>query len=113
MIVLVGRTARDNDILSLRLAAPRDFWLHLAGDSGSHVVVRNPDNLDRLPRETKLFAAGLAAGYSKAKDAGTVSVHLTRCSEVSKPRGWAPGKVQLGRFESLRVKPNRESAGPA
>jgi predicted ribosome quality control (RQC) complex YloA/Tae2 family protein len=92
MIVLVGRSARDNDILSIRLAAPGDFWLHLAGDSGSHVAVRNPDNLDRLPRETKLFAAGLAAGYSKAKDAGTVSVHVTRCSEVSKPRGWARGR---------------------
>jgi predicted ribosome quality control (RQC) complex YloA/Tae2 family protein len=107
MIVLVGRAARDNDILSLRLAAPRDFWLHLAGDSGSHVVVRNPNNLDRLPRETKLFAASLAAGYSKAKNAGTVSVHLTRCSEVSKPRGWPPGKVRLGRFESVLVKPSR------
>ena len=48
MIVLVGRTARDNDVLSLKLAAPRDFWFHVAGESGSHVVVRNPDTLDAL-----------------------------------------------------------------
>jgi len=108
MIVLVGRTDRDNDVLSSRLASPRDFWLHVAGESGSHVVVRNPDNLDRLPRETRDFAAALAAGYSKARAGGTVTVHLARCSEVHKPRGFPPGKVTLGRYETVRAKPRRE-----
>ena len=32
MTVLVGRTAADNDVLTLRLASPRDFWLHVAAD---------------------------------------------------------------------------------
>ncbi len=57
-IVLVGRTASDNDVLSLKLASPRDFWFHTAGESGSHVVVRNPDNVERLPeRLPNVFAA--------------------------------------------------------
>jgi predicted ribosome quality control (RQC) complex YloA/Tae2 family protein len=107
MIVLVGRTARDNDILSLRLAAPRDFWFHVAGESGSHVVVRNPENLDALPRETKKFAAGLAAGYSKARRGGKVAVHMARAGDVSKPRGLAPGKVHLRRFTSVHSGPLR------
>src|SRR5690349_4100193 len=70
LIVLVGRTAADNDLLTFKLGAARDFWLHVSGASGSHVVVRNPDNLERLPRETLRFAAALAAGYSKARAAG-------------------------------------------
>ena len=107
MTVLVGRTAEDNDILSLRLASPRDFWFHVAGESGSHVVVRNPENLDRLPRETERFAASLAAGYSKAAKGGRVAVHVTRCEEVSKPRGLPAGKVVLGRFKSVTVTPLR------
>jgi predicted ribosome quality control (RQC) complex YloA/Tae2 family protein len=107
MIVLVGRTARDNDVLSLRLAAPRDFWFHVAGESGSHVVVRNPDNLEALPRETKRFAAGLAAGYSKARRGGKVAVHMSRAGDVSKPRGLAAGKVHLRRFTSLHASPIR------
>jgi predicted ribosome quality control (RQC) complex YloA/Tae2 family protein len=107
MIVLVGKTARDNDILSLKLAAPRDFWLHVAGESGSHVVVRNPQNLDALPRPTKRFAAGLAAGYSKARCGGKVAVHMARAGDVTKPRGLAPGKVQLRRFTSLNATPIR------
>lgn len=107
MVVLVGKTAEDNDVLSLRLGAPRDFWLHVAGDSGSHVVVRNPDNLPRPPRETLQFAAGLAAGYSKARNGGRVAVHWTTCDQVSKPRGLPPGKVQLGRFDTVQAAPSR------
>jgi predicted ribosome quality control (RQC) complex YloA/Tae2 family protein len=107
MIVLVGRTARDNDVLSLRLAAPRDFWFHVAGESGSHVVVRNPDSLAALPRETKKFAAGLAAGYSKARKGGKVAIHMARAGDVSKPRGLAPGKVYLRRFTTVHSAPLR------
>ncbi|MEM8962948.1 MAG: NFACT RNA binding domain-containing protein [Acidobacteriota bacterium] len=107
LTVLVGRNARDNDILTLKLATSRDFWLHVAGESGSHVVVRNPDNHDRLPRETKRFAAGLAAGHSKAKRGGRVAVHLARCSDVDKPRGLPPGKVTLRRFETIFAEPLR------
>jgi len=107
MIVLVGKTARDNDVLSLKLAAPRDFWFHVAGESGSHVVVRNPDNLDALPRETKRFAASLAAGYSKARRGGKVAVHMARAGDVTKSRGLAPGKVHLRRFTSVHASPIR------
>ncbi len=107
MTVLVGRAAADNDVLSVKLASPRDFWFHVAAGSGSHVVVRNPDGLERLPRDTARFAAALAAGHSKVKAGGRVAVHWTRCAEVRKPRGFAPGKVTLGRYETMTVPPWR------
>ena len=107
MIVLVGRTARDNDVLSLKLASSRDFWFHVASESGSHVVVRNPEKLSALPRETKRFAAALAAGYSKARRGGRVAVHMARASDVSKSRGLAPGKVHLRRFTTVHANPLR------
>jgi predicted ribosome quality control (RQC) complex YloA/Tae2 family protein len=104
--VLVGRGDAENDELTFRVAEPRDFWLHVAGHSGSHVVVRNPEDLAELPRPGLLGAARLAAWYSKARDArGKVEVHVCRVSEVSKPRGFPPGQVQLRRWESLRVYP--------
>jgi predicted ribosome quality control (RQC) complex YloA/Tae2 family protein len=105
--VLVGRTAKDNDLLSIRLSSPKDFWFHVAGQPGSHVVVRNPDGVDRLPRETEQFAAALAAGYSSQKKGGRVAVHAASCSDVTKPRGLAAGKVQLKRFKTLKVTPRR------
>ncbi len=107
MTILIGRTARDNDILSLELSAPGDFWFHVAGEPGSHVVVRNPHGLDRLPRDTKRLAAALAAGHSKARSGGRVAVHMARCRDLSKRRGLEPGEVILARYEKVHASPRR------
>ena len=101
--VLVGKSDADNDRLTFEVAEPDDVWMHVAGYSGSHVVVRNPDGLDVLPREVLERAAELAAWYSKGRDAGKVEVHVCRAGDVSKPRGFPPGKVLLDRWSRLRV----------
>ena len=102
--VLIGKGDADNDELTFALAAPEDFWLHVAsGVPGSHVVVRNPDKLDALPRAVVERAAALAARHSKARDARRVDVHLCRVADVSKPRGAPPGQVELRRWERVRV----------
>ncbi len=108
MEILVGRSASDNDVLSFKIAAQNDFWMHVAGESGSHVVIRNPDGLDALPRDTLRYAAALAVRYSKAKNAGKVAVHVARVKDVKKPRGLAPGKVTLSRYKSVKVEPLQE-----
>jgi len=102
--VLIGKGDADNDELTFALAAPEDFWLHVAGGvPGSHVVIRNPDKLDALPRAVVERAAELAARHSKARDARRVDVHLCRVADVSKPRGAPPGQVELRRWERVRV----------
>ncbi len=107
-VVLVGKTAADNDLVTFKLGSAHDFWFHVSGFSGSHVIVRNPEQLDRLPRETVHFAAALAAGYSKAKAAGKVVVHACQCRDVRKPRSVPEGTVTLTRYDSIRVAPRRE-----
>lgn len=106
--ILVGKNASDNDILTLRLATPKDFWLHVAADSGSHVVIRNPEGLDRPPRDTLQHAAGLAAGHSKARAGGRVAVHVAQKVDVRKPRGFAAGKVELLRYKTVHATPRRD-----
>jgi len=104
--VLVGRGDAENDELTFEVAEPHDFWLHVAGPAGSHVVVRNPEKLDELPRAVAERAAELAAWHSKARGArGKVEVHLCRVSDVSKPRGFTPGEVRLRSWRSIRVYP--------
>lgn len=105
--VLVGLNARANDLLSLRLAAPHDYFLHVAGQPGSHVIVLNPNRAGSLDRETLRFAASLAAAYSSARAGGRVAVHCARCSDVSKPRGLEPGKVTLRRHTTVFAEPDR------
>ena len=101
LTVLVGRTAADNDVLTLALAAPADFWLHVAGGAGSHVVVRNPEGLDALPRSTLHFAAALAVRYSKARHGGRAAVHVARRAAVHKERRAPDGQVTLGRHRTV------------
>ncbi len=104
--VLIGKRAADNDELTFRIAEPRDFWLHVADYSGSHVVIRNPENVDAPPRAVLERAAQLAAFYSKAQNArGKIEVHVCRAADVRKPRGAPAGLVELRRWDPLRVYP--------
>jgi predicted ribosome quality control (RQC) complex YloA/Tae2 family protein len=109
--ILVGKGDVENDRLTFEEAEPRDWWLHVAGHSGSHVVVRNLDEVPELPQPVLQRAAELAAWHSKGRGAGKVEVHVCRVADVSKPRGFAAGKVQLRRWTSLRVYP-RDAAAP-
>jgi predicted ribosome quality control (RQC) complex YloA/Tae2 family protein len=104
--VLVGRTARDNDELTFRVARPRDVWLHAAGHAGSHVVIRAPDDGSDVPRSVIERAAQWAAWHSKARNArGKVEVHHCRAADIRKPRGAPVGTVELRRYETVKVYP--------
>jgi hypothetical protein len=106
--IRVGREAEDNDQLSTdpSLRDDNDWWLHVSGLAGSHVVIRyTEDDLFSRHRGTVIDAAILAIKSSKAKSAGgKVPVTLTRCRNISKPRGAKPGLVQVdGDFRTINV----------
>ena len=107
--VLVGRTDRDNDYLSLKVAKPDDWWFHVRGMPGSHVVLQVPAGQDPS-RETLKAAASIAAYYSKAREGGIVAVSYTRARFVTKPRGSKPGTVQIRREGVLKVRPDLGNA---
>jgi len=102
--VLAGRTEADNDRLSLRIARPDDWWFHVRGQSGSHVVLQGPAG-ESPGREALRAAAAVAAYHSKARAGGLVAVSCTQARFVSKPRGARPGTVQIRRETVLRVRP--------
>jgi predicted ribosome quality control (RQC) complex YloA/Tae2 family protein len=103
--ILVGREAEDNEVLTFEVADPNDVWLHVAGGvPGSHVVVRNPENLE-VPRPVLESAAAAAAWYSKARGAPRVEVHFCRVADVSKLDGAPVGQVEIRRWKAVRVQP--------
>ena len=103
-IVLAGRTDEDNDRLSLRVATPNDWWFHVKGQPGSHVILRVPSGQDP-DRNILKKAAAVAAYHSKARQAGVVPVSATRARYVTKPRGAKPGTVQIRKEIVLKVRP--------
>lgn len=109
--VLVGRSDEENDVLTFEVAEPHDVWMHVAGYSGSHVVIRNPEQLPGVPEPVLRRAAELAAWFSKGRAARRVEVHVCFARDVSKPRGFAAGKVMLARWTRLRVEPRAPGDG--
>ena len=107
--VLAGRTDADNDRLSIRLARPDDYWFHIRGMPGSHVLLRVEDA--EPDRNTLKAAAAIAAWHSKARNAGEVAVSCTRARFVTKPRGAKPGTVQIRKESVIKVRPGLP-AGP-
>jgi predicted ribosome quality control (RQC) complex YloA/Tae2 family protein len=97
--IYVGKRAEDNDELSCNPEhrEDREWWLHVSDHAGSHVVIKSTD--DMLPanyRETVKDACILAAANSKAKNHnGKVTIHLTRCRNVSKPKNAKAGLVHI------------------
>ena len=102
-----GKTAEDNDLLSLRVAAPEDFWFHICGMSGSHVLLKAvSDDAGEPTRELREKAAAVAAYHSKARNAGNVSVSCTRAKFVGKPKDAHAGLVEIRQETNLKVKPS-------
>jgi predicted ribosome quality control (RQC) complex YloA/Tae2 family protein len=105
---LAGRTDHDNERLSLAVARPNDWWFHVRGMPGSHVVLQGPDGVEPS-RELLLRAAAVAAYHSKARpksgQAGVVAVSATQAKYVSKPRGAPLGTVSIRKEVVLKVRP--------
>jgi predicted ribosome quality control (RQC) complex YloA/Tae2 family protein len=102
--VWAGRTALDNERLSLKVARNDDWWFHLRGMPGSHVVLFVRDGVEP-DNDTIKAAAAIAAYHSKQRGGGTVAVTATRARFVSKARGAPVGTVTIRKERRLKVKP--------
>jgi len=103
--VLVGRSDADNEELSLQIARPEDWWFHVRGVPGSHVVLQALVG-DAPGRAVLEQAAAIAAYHSKARGGGVVAVSCTRAADVSKPRGSKLGTVAIRKETVMKVRPS-------
>lgn len=101
--ILVGRNNLQNDELTLRTAAKSDLWFHTKNIHGSHVILRTEGKTP--DEETLIYAATLAARYSKAAGSNQVPVDYTPVKYVKKPAGAKPGMVIYTTNKTLYVNP--------
>jgi len=104
--IRVGRGARDNDELTLRISRGNDLFLHVRGRPGAHVIVCSPGKTPGT--ELLLLAAQLAMAHSGIAHGDRAEVLWTRVKEVRKPRGMAAGAVLLRSEKVLYVEARRE-----
>ena len=107
--ILVGRTSKDNDNLTLRVAKSFDLWFHAADYPGSHVILRNKNKHQPIPIRSITEAAQLAAKFSQAnlKGAGGARIGVNYCEKkfVTKPKGFGVGQVRLSAYKTVIVEP--------
>lgn len=108
----VGRSAANNDELTLRFAKQNDWWFHARGVTGSHAVLRGGEGATKPPRKILERAASIAAYYSHARNATYVPVVYTQKKYVRKPKGANVGAVTLEREEVLMVRPEAPAGAP-
>lgn len=107
-VLLVGKDARSNDELTFHIARPHDVWLHARGVEGAHGII--PLATRELPPKSVIEqAAAIVAYFSAARTATYVPVSWTQRKYLRKPKGTAPGTVQLMRETVVFVEPRAPS----
>jgi len=106
-VILIGRNAKNNDLLTQQYAYKEDLWLHARDVSGSHVVVKYQAG-KTFPKTVIERAAELAAWYSKRRTDSLCPVIVTPKKFVRKPKGLAEGQVVIDKEEVVLVEPKGE-----
>ena len=101
--ILIGKNNLQNDRLTFKIANPNDIWLHTKDITGSHVILRC-GNFEPS-EENLIFAAKLAAKFSKAADSSKVPVDYTKIKFVKKPSGAKPGFVNFFNQKTIYIDP--------
>lgn len=101
--IWVGKSATDNDTLTVKFARSHDIWLHATGRRGAHVVLRIEKN--QIPEPQSLAdAALLAAHYCEGgKNDSGVEVAWTYRKYVRKVKHSAPGTVTYSQAKTIWV----------
>ncbi len=104
--VLCGKNNIQNEYITFKLAEKDDWWFHVKGSQGSHVLLvtdgREPDTDDFTE------AAEIAAHYSRLSGGARVDVDYMKARQVKKPANGKPGLVIYHSNWSCTVSPDAE-----
>ncbi|MCQ2958185.1 MAG: NFACT family protein [Candidatus Gastranaerophilales bacterium] len=83
--IFIGKNNKQNDYIVSKLSSPEDYWFHVQGDFGSHVLVKCKSKNDFLPDEILLQASKLAAKYSERRNDAKINIIYTKRKYLRKP----------------------------
>jgi predicted ribosome quality control (RQC) complex YloA/Tae2 family protein len=90
--ILVGRNARENDELTVRVARGNDLWFHVETGSGSHVILRYEKGAAFQDADI-IDAAILALYFSSYRNEKSGNVVYAQRKYVRKPKNKPAGYV--------------------
>lgn len=102
--VYAGKNNTQNEYLTLKTAGRGDWFFHVKGAPGSHIILVQRD--EEPPAEDFTDAAEIAAYYSSKRGGENIEVDYTEVKYVKKPAGSPPGFVIYSRNYSAVVSPD-------
>ena len=94
----VGRSSRENEHISFKMAQKHHLWFHVRDQPGSHCLLRlEPGQI--ATQDALNFAADVASYQSKAKGNGKVDVMYCKPENLKKPKGGRQGTVMVSKQE--------------
>jgi len=102
-LILIGRSATENDELLRRHVRGNDLWFHARDYAGSYVFVKNRPGKS-VPLEIMLDSGTLALYYSKGRSAGAGDIYYTQAKYLRRAKNGPKGLVIPTQEKNLRVK---------
>lgn len=106
-LVLVGRSASENDELLRHAVRGSDLWMHVRDYAGSYVFIK-AQNKKTIPLNVLLAAGNLAVYYSKAKRAGEATVYYTPVKYLRRAKNAKKGTVLPENEKTIFIKMDKE-----
>ena len=104
--VYVGKSSRSNDELTFAFAQPHDYFFHVRGYEGAHVILRHKTPKGQRPSGRDIqISAEIAVYFSKAKSQKKVPVSYTQRKYLKKGKKSKPGTAIMLREEVIFVDP--------
>ncbi|EAN34240.1 uncharacterized protein TpMuguga_01g01002 [Theileria parva strain Muguga] len=102
-MMIVGRNAKQNEVITHDMREKGDLWLHTKDCPGSHVILRNFKN----DNHSVQIAADVASFYSKYKQFENVQVIVADIDKVKKEKNSQIGAVTVQEFKTITGDPKR------
>ena len=102
-LILVGRSAAENDELLRRFVRGSDIWLHARDWKGGYVFIKSRSG-KTVPQDILLDGATLAIFYSKGRNNGEGDVYCTQVKHLRRAKGAPRGTVLPMHEKNLYIK---------
>ncbi|NMA07060.1 MAG: fibronectin/fibrinogen-binding protein [Ruminococcaceae bacterium] len=103
--VTVGKNNKSNEKLTFDTARKSDYWFHVKGAPGSHVILTVKDG---MPPDTVLSEAAMIAAYHSSQSGGElVPVDYTEVKNLKKIKGKRVGMVSYSNYKTAFVTPDK------
>ncbi|UPA12026.1 NFACT RNA binding domain-containing protein [Borrelia venezuelensis] len=102
--VVIGRNAKENDVLLRNWAKGNDYWLHTRDYPGAYVFIRSKKD-KTPPLEVLIDAGNLCVFYTKpARQSGEADLYYTNVKYLRRIKGEKKGLVIPNREKNLNIK---------